>query len=120
MLRVNYRDLQSRKVLELKPRSFAQLLQYVDARVSAEPELPRRRFTPPRVSHRSSHGNQGPVAPDLTSTLRNMVVVFLIMFVIYVALAYLRYLLDRITHWVMDVMGELLGSWSPFELVEGG
>lgn len=99
MLRVNYRDLQSRKVLELKPRSFAQLLQYADARVSAEPELPKRRFTPPRVSHRSSHGTQGPVAPDLTSTLRNMVVVFLIMFVIYVALAYLRYLLDRITHW---------------------
>lgn len=113
MLRADYRDLRSRKVLELKPRSFAQLLQYVDARVSAEPELLRKRITAPSVSHRGSRRAQQPVACDLASMLRNMLIVFLAMVVIYVILAELRSLLDKTTNWVMEITVEYLGSWSP-------
>lgn len=120
MLRATYRDLPSRKVWEMKPRSFAQVLQYVDARVSAESELLRKNFTSPSVSHRGSRGAQGPIAPDTLSMLRNMLVGFLVMVVIYLTLAYLRSLLDRTTNWVTEVMVEYLGSWSPFQLIEDG
>ena len=113
MLRASYRDLQSRKVLELKPRSFAQLLQYIDARVSAEPELLRKRITSPSVSHRGSRCAQQPVAHDLASMLRNMLVVLLAIVVIYFILAELRSLWDKTTSWMIKIMVECLGSWSP-------
>ncbi len=111
MLRANYRDLRSRKVLELKPRSFAQLLQYVDARIN---------LTSPSVSHQGSRGAQRPVTRDLAPLLRYILVVLLVMVVIYIILNGLRILLDRITKWVTEIMVEYLGSWSPLQLVEGG
>ena len=115
MLRANYRDLRSGKILELKPRSFAQLLQYVDAKVLAESEIPRINFTSPSVSHRGSRRAQRSVARDLVPTL----VVLLAMVAIYSILIGLRILLDRTTKWVTKIMVEYLGSWSPLQLVEG-
>lgn len=120
ILRANYRDLRSGKVLELKPRSFAQLLQYVDAKVLAEPEIPRINLTFPSVSHQGSRGAQRPVARDLAPLLRYMLVVLLVMVVIYIILNGLRIILDRTTKWVTEIMVEYLGSWSPLQLVEGG
>lgn len=119
MLRPNYRDLRSQKVLELKPRSFAQLLQYVDAGIPAE-RKPLKRITTARVNYRGPHVPQRAIALDLPSLLRNMLLALLVMVFFYVTLLYLQCLWDRITHWVTELTVEYLGSWYPFQLVEGG
>lgn len=117
MLRPNYRDLRSQKVLELKPRSFAQLLQYVDAGIPAEPK-PLKRITTARVNNQSPHVPQRAISLDLQSLLRNMLLALLVMVFFYVTLLYLQSLWDRTTHWATEITVEYLGSWSPFQLVE--
>ncbi len=98
MLRASHRDLRSRQVLELKPRSFVRLLQYVESRLSTKPKLLRKTKASRLVARRSF--SRGPSIPRLASTLRNVLIVLMMMVVIYVTLAYFRSLLDRTIIWV--------------------
>lgn len=98
MLRVNWRDLSSQRVLELKPRSSATLLQYLEARLSTKPKLLRRTIASRHVTRQGFGRVQRPITPKLAPTLRTFLIVFLAMIVIYVTLAYLRALLDITTH----------------------
>lgn len=98
MLRANWRDLSSQRDLELKPRSFATLLQYLEARLSTKPKLLRRTIASRHVTRQRFGRVQRPITPKLAPTLRTFLMVFLAMIVIYVTLAYLRALLDRIVY----------------------
>ena len=99
MLRASYRELRSGKVLELKPLSFAQLLRYIDSKISSKPKLVRKTLASRRVTHRSSVGGREPRSLQLVPTLWNMLMVLLIMAVIYINLPDLQPLWGRIQHW---------------------
>ena len=99
MLRASYRELRSGKILELKPRSFAQLLRYLESRLSSNPKLLRRTLASRRVTHRSSSRGREPRSLELVPTLWNMLIVLLVMAVIYITLTYLRSLWDGFPHW---------------------
>ena len=88
MLRADYRDLRSGRILELKPRSFATLLQYVEARLSTNPKLLRKTKVSRSVTHRNSRRRQIPKSSKLLPTLWKLM---LVMVVIYATLAYLRW-----------------------------
>ena len=103
MLRASYRELRSGKVLELKPRSFAQLLRYLESRLSSKPKLLRKKLASRRVTHRSSGSSREPRSLELVPTLWNMLIVLLVMVVIYITLTYLRPLWDGILHWRRNV-----------------
>lgn len=121
MLKTSCRDLRSGKILELKPRSFATLLQYVESRISTQPKLLRKKLASRRITYPGSPRAVGPNPPGLARTLLwNVVMVVLILVVIYAVLAYLRALLGRTTDWVREIMAHYLGSWSPLQLVDGG
>lgn len=108
MLKANCRDLRSGKILKLKPRSFAKLLQYVESRLATEPKLLRKTIASRRVTHRGSRHAQGLNTPKLAPTMRNVLMVFvMMMIVIYIALAYLRGLLDRTTHRMRETMMQI-------------
>ena len=87
-------------MLELKPHSFAQLLQYVDAGLSAEPERPHKTFNLPHAGHRGPHNVQGQGTSDPVSIWRPILMGFLVMVVIYITLAYLRSLFNKALHLV--------------------
>ena len=110
MLKANCRDLRSGKILELKPRSFAKLLQYVESRLSAEPKLLRKTIASRRVTHRGYRHARAQNTPNLAPTMQNILMVFVILIVIYVALAYLRGLLDRTTHRIRETMMQYSAS----------
>lgn len=110
MLKANCRDLRSGKILKLKPRSFAKLLQYVESRLATEPKLLRKTIASRRVTHRGSRHAQGQNTPKLAPTMRNVLMVFVMMIVIYIALAYLRGLLDRTTHRMREIMMQYSAS----------
>lgn len=116
MLRATHRDPRSGKILELKPHSFAQLIHYVDARVSNETLLLRNRVGSSNLRDGGFHGAQTGEALDLASTLWGMLVVFLIMVVIYPPLAYLQSLLDKTKNGAIKITMEYLGSWPPFRV----
>ena len=120
MLKTSCRDLRSGKILELKPRSFATLLQYVESRLASQPKLQRKGMASRRITYRGSPRARRSNPPRLVRKLLwNIVTVVLIMVLIYVILAYLRALLGRTTDWVREIMAHYLGSWSPLQLVDG-
>ena len=110
MLRATYRDRRSGKVLELEPHSFARLLQYVESRVFTKPKLLNKTRAFRRIPRRDSRRAQRRSPIRLVPTLREVLMVFLVMIVIYVAIAYLRAVLDRAMHLIEKVMMEYLGS----------
>ena len=101
MLRPSYCDLQNRKLWELKPHSFAQLLQYVDAGVSAEPERFPKTFNSIPGDNQDHDDAQGQDTSDPESVLQLILVGFLAMVVIYITLAYLRSLFNQALHLVV-------------------
>ena len=103
MLRASYRELRSGKILELKPRSFAQLLGYLESRLSSNPKLLRKTLASRRVTHRSSGRGREPRPLELVPTLSNILMVLLVMALIYITLTYLRPLWDGIPHWQTKV-----------------
>ena len=108
MLRVNYRDLRSGKIVELKPHSFVQLLRYVEPRLPTKPKLLRKTIASQRVTHQGSSRTRWSNSLNIAPTSRNILTVFLIMVVIYIVFAYLRALLNRATEWARACMIQYL------------
>ena len=92
MLKPHYCDLQRRKLLELKPHSFAQLLKYMDAGFSIEPKRLSKTSSSLRAGQEGHDDDvQGQGASDPASVPQLILLVFLAMVVvIYIVLAYLQ------------------------------
>ena len=103
MLRASYRELRSRKVLELKPLSFAQLLRYLESTLSSNPKRLRKTLASRRFTHPSFVPGQEPrsleLVPTLWPNLWTFLSVLLIMAVIYNHLTDLQQLWDGSSTW---------------------
>ena len=90
MLRASYRELRSGKILELKPLSFAQLLRYLESRLSSDPKLLRKTRASRHITHRISGRAREPRSLELVPTLWNRLMMLLVFVGIFITWIYFR------------------------------
>ena len=94
MLKPYYCDVQRSKLLELRPQSFAQLLRYMDAGFSAEPERLTETVNSVQAGHQGHDDLQGQGDVDPASVLQLILLGYLVIVVIDIISAYLQSLLS--------------------------
>ena len=120
MLRPHYCDLQRGKLLELKPHSFAQLLKYMDAGGSTEPERLSETFGSLRAGQQAHDDDvQDRGTSDLASVLQLILVGYLVIVVIYTISAYLQSLFSKALRCVVQFAAEFSGFQPLLRWLEG-